>query len=198
LLAVATVLGCESAPGVLRIPAEYKLDRKDVLLVIPFSDPALSYFESRTGCELADEIVNVMKMNAPRIKAVSGMELRPAIRNLDYTKHHLRNAAAAIEANRVLVGEIIELETNLPKSPNIMQGKIVVHITLHDVSRWQPPLFEKQATYIFPEDEDWANKYITTQDMLPREMLANLVSLSAQRIAEVFYAHEKLKGGPRP
>ena len=189
------LLGCESAPGVFSIPAEYKLGRKDVLLVVPFSDPALSYFESRTGCELADEIVQWMKMSAPRIKAVSGTELRSEIRNLDYTKHHLRNAAAAIEANRVLVGKIIGLETKLPKSPNIMQGKITVHITLHDVGHWEPPLFEKQATYTFPEDEDWANKYITTQDMPPRQMLSSLVSLSAQRIAEVFYAHEELRGG---
>lgn len=196
------LLGCQTGPGIEYHSAEYDLGRNDVLLVVPFSDPAMPRFQSKTGRELADVIVETLSMSAPKIKAISGGDFRGSVRNKDYSarsradieanSHPLGRLALEVGANLILDGKIIQLEDHPPKSPNIMRSSMTVAYALRSAEKWQPPLHAWKETFVFPEDP---NRYISSQDMTPKEMLAQIVMLTGRRIAEKFYGHEEYKEG---
>ena len=182
------LLGCTGTPGIRRVKAQYSVAKLRTL-VIPFSDPAFPYFQSRTGNELADSIVFFMRLHNRRIQAMSGTGLRASVRQRDDSKQPLSDAAKEVGADVVLVGSILDLQTRQPKSPNLMRGKIVVHFALHDADQWEPPLFSRRATYHFPEDVEYT--HLLSQDIRPKEVLDHLVSLCGQRIAECFVDHDR-------
>jgi len=191
LAAVAGLLiGCTGGPGILSVKAEYPIGKRK-LLVVPFKDPAFSYFESKNGCELADGIAGFMRIYHRRVNVISGTELRSSIKERDYTKLPLSDAAREIGADTVLEGSIIELETRDPKAVNLMRGKITVEFALHDVEKWDPPLYSKRETYFYPKDTEY--EHLLSQDVKPKQVLDELLSLCAQRIAECFVDHEELK-----
>ena len=192
LLPVMLLAGCNAAPGILSVPAEYSLSRSDVLLVVPFRDPAMPYFQSQTGSELANTITAYLEQATGKTTIISGTTLRASIRDLDYTEHSLAEAAREIGATKILEGAILELETNAPKSPDLVRGKLTVRFSIRSAEDAGKALFEKQATYYFPDERNWQR--ITTQDMPPREVLGRLIALAGSRIAQTFHKHERLKG----
>lgn len=198
--ACATLAGCKTDPrAVERVKAKYSVRNKKVI-VAPFSDPAMTTFDSKIGTELAQSIGYIIWLNNPKGLIATTSQLPRELQERDYSRMPMQQAMQDINESlrklgwkqrpdTVIEGEILELHTREPNSPNIMRGRITAVFHLRDIARWEPPLYSGRVTCIYPEDP---YEMVLSQDMTDKQMKEALLTLCGQRIGEHFIDHEKM------
>jgi len=185
----ALTAGCGQSvrPGET-VRAPYPIGTKKVLLV-PFSDPAMPCFESKNGNELARSIYFFMGQSDRRLQrtVILGTELPQSAKALGSAPETLMDIGRQLDVAYVLEGEILEIQTDNPSSPNILRGEVAVQFNLRDVNRWEPPLYSKEIRCVYPSDD---NEVMLNQNVLPRQLLEDLLVTCGQRIAEHFVDYD--------
>jgi hypothetical protein len=195
--------GCstfESMRGLKQVKAKFKPEKRK-MLIIPFSDPAYSYFQSAEGTELSrdlgeyiqrEKITEVMydtyfprgTTEAARKKLDEGNEIEA-----------WKVLAKEMGFDLVVVGQIETYKAGSSPGMNVASGLVEIQVQIYDMTKdgarvWQ--LGSTSATY----PDGWEYADLPSGDIPPKQLRIRLLNRAAETIGRCFHDHlEPISGG---
>ena len=202
LLAAFPIMGmgcqaCYRTQGMKMVDAQYKPSKRK-MLVIPFSDPVFSYFESKEGSELAQDVGDYVRRQ--RITDVMYETFFPASMKTLYKEKSAESPeiqawmalAKEMDCELIVVGQIEDYMAGGEKNVNIVSGTVTFQVQVYDVKQPEANVWRLPSTTVtFPEGWEYAD--LPRNDMPPVKLRHMLLNKAAEKIGQCFHDHlEKL------
>ncbi len=191
---VAAVAARLAMPDTTTIKAEYTIGQQTIV-VIPFRDPAKTYFESNDGLDIATAVEGelVARKAAVNVRSAGPIREKFAGQNLDVAGWAEVGRSAG--ADLVMVGDIQEFRLKDPGAINLFHGYSRLGIRLIDVKTGC-------VVYASPAIETWCPDFgsatyapgIPAADTTPERVRRGLISATAMKVGQKFYTWEKPVG----
>lgn len=186
-LCAALLAGCSSND--LIEPAFNVIGK--TMVVVPFKTTYDGHFDSEAGTKLAKDITNQVMINADEeeLTMISAKALLNLESELDVRALSWEQLAAELDADYVVVGEIIELRTRSINDIGMLRGRLKLEYSVYDFTHDGEVIFSHKPEFEHPDPR--AQKFLdysvteTEDDAVERALLKQ----AARRIALNFYSH---------
>jgi len=177
------------------VPAEYDLTRQLYarVLVVPFKESPGYYNQSQIGKSLARGVQMELKRNIKNVRLADPQKALSSMRAVDLESADWEAVGKKVDADYIVLGEILSFRTRAPKSQNLLSGEIVMTVQLLDVSEGGAMVWMKNISSYFPEGASQRTTGIPTFQMSERALEAKLLSNAARDIVQNFYPRKVKK-----
>ena len=198
-LALLAAAGCDTfdkMEGVQTVKAEYKPKNRKIL-IIPFSDAAFPYFESKEGRIVSNEVGDYLLRSKicvakyDRLFTSSVQSLYAEKKTTDPRSIEAFKALAEVlDCDMVLLGQIEVYNVLSGKSTNVSHGDMVVSAQLYDLKENDTLVWQKQSMEVqFPER--WENEFLPQADLPTPSLISHLLNRAGEKIGQCFHDHKE-------
>jgi hypothetical protein len=199
LLLIPLLAGCGWLFGVAgRTDAEVPL-RNETVLILPFSMPGRSYFQSTFGERFARYVQKALIAACPSATVMGPDDLPQSLKDEGSTSIQIGQVIEAealyhigrrLKADYVVVGEIHTIQSKKPKSFGVLQGRMTLSARIASVSEGKVAWRGDRLTFTYPKQvfgEDMPAELEEDENTLLRKLLAQ----AAVGLAEPFVGRER-------
>lgn len=152
------------------------------IVVIPFAEPPMDFFESRLGELMATEFKQLVGAKNPGLKFQDPSPASEYLFGVDPSRVSWKKVAELTSADYVLVGNISLFRSKNPRDIGVWKGRSVVQVKLIDASAGRELLDTKvQARYPGNDYETFFGD--------EEEVLTKLRQITVTKIARYFYEY---------
>jgi hypothetical protein len=198
-LLVPLLAGCSWLFGIGgNTDAEVPLKR-GTLLILPYSMPARSYFESTFGERFAKDVQTAVARACPSARILGPEDLpeglkEEGVRTIKVGEvidpEALYHIGRRLKADYVLVGEIHTIQSKKPKSFGVLQGRMVLSARVADVKELKIAWRTDHATFTYPKkvfDEEMPAAIEDDENIVLRKVMVE----AARGLTEPFAGRER-------
>ena len=192
----AAIVGCQTAyrmEGLQKVKAKFKPEKRK-MLIVPFKDPAYTYFESVEGTELARDLGDYMqRWKVTEVVYDSffprGMDALAKTKLAEGDEVEAWKALAKeMNCELVVIGQIEEFVAGGEQSVNVVKGFAMVQVQVLDMKRDAVTVWRLPSTPVnYPEGWEYAD--LPTGDIAPKTLKTRLLNKAAEAIGQCFHDH---------
>jgi hypothetical protein len=199
VLLIPCLAGCGWLFGITgRTDAEVPL-KDETVLILPFSMPGRSYFQSAFGERFARYVQKALVAACPRATVLGVDDLPQSLKDEGATSiqigqvienEALYHIGRRLKADYVLVGEIHSIQSKKPKSFGVLQGRMTLSARIASVPEMKVAWRGDRLTFYYPKQvfgEDMPAELEEDENTLIRKLLAQ----AAVGLTEPFAGRER-------
>jgi len=200
LLAAFPIMGmgcqaCYRTQGMKMVDAQYKPSKRK-MLIVPFSDPAFTYFESSEGSELAQDVGDYIRRQ--RITGAMYEAFFPASMKALYKQKRAEAndiqawmaLADEMDCELIVVGQIEDYQLGGEKNVNIVSGTVTFQVQVYDARQPEAIVWRLSSTTVtFPEGLEYVD--LPRGDLPSAEHRRLLLNKAAEKIGQCFHDHKE-------
>jgi len=173
--------------------------RHDTLLILPFSMPGSSYFQSQTGEMLAGYVKRSVAGACPSASVLGPTDLPESLKErgaetlepgevIDFDS--VVHVGLQLKARYAMVGEIHNIRSKKPKTFGVLQGAIVVSARVVDTQEKKVVWRVDRREYNYPKKALGGEEMFAAEED-PNEVIRLTMLTAAQGLTEPFAGRDR-------